>query len=81
MDQLVFSAFLTQIAGQTRYEDQGDGTAVDTWFRDFNELIRGAERDTAAEVRESSAVVADNMPNAKANAIAVEIRKLRYEPE
>lgn len=82
MNQLVFSGFMLQIASQRRYEDQGDGTAIDTWFRDFNELIRGAERDTAAEICEVAAVIADNaQPDAKPDEIAVLIRKIQFEPE
>ena len=76
MNQQVFSIFLTQIAGQSRYEDEGDGTAVDTWFRDFNELIRGAERDATAEVREQHAKIAETSAD-----IPADIRAAKFEPE
>jgi len=74
----VFRAFISQLYRQPRYRDNLDGTATDLWHTEIRELIRGAERDTAAEVREDAAVVAETERPEK---VAAAIRKMKFEPE
>ena len=51
----VFAAFISQLYDTPRYQNNVDGTATDLWHTQLRELIRGAERDTAADLIERRA--------------------------